>query len=166
MMAQTDRLGLPLLAAGQAQKELTHNEALGLIDMTVQLVVESADLDTPPDAPETGRCWIVATSAGGLWSGRAGQVGCWTANGWLFAQAKRGWSAWVVDRQHSMRFDDPDWVDEPARNDGYYVEGDRVVSFRQPAISGPSGGAVQDVEARTILNAMLAALRAHGLIDT
>jgi hypothetical protein len=165
-VAQTDRLALPLLAAGQAQKELTHNEALGLIDITVQLVAESADLVTPPGAPEAGQCWIVATGAGGAWSGKAGQVACWTENGWLFAQAKHGWAAWVVDRQHSLRFDDPDWADEPARNDGFYVAGDRVVGIRQPAISEPSGGAVQDVEARAILDAMLAALRAHGLIDT
>ncbi len=29
----TARLGLPLLATGQAQKETTHNEALALIDL-------------------------------------------------------------------------------------------------------------------------------------
>ena len=32
----TPRWALPLLAAGQAEKELTHNEALLLLDMAVQ----------------------------------------------------------------------------------------------------------------------------------
>ena len=35
----TSRLGLPTLAAAQAQKEMTHNEALTLLDVAVQPVV-------------------------------------------------------------------------------------------------------------------------------
>ena len=35
----TPRFGLPLLAPGQAAKELTHNEALSLLDLLVQPVV-------------------------------------------------------------------------------------------------------------------------------
>lgn len=64
-MAQTDRLALPLLAAGQAQKEITHNEALGQLDMLVQLIVVSADLSAPPASPAEGQCWIVASGGSG-----------------------------------------------------------------------------------------------------
>lgn len=35
-METTARLGLPLLAPGQAQKELFHNEALALVDAATQ----------------------------------------------------------------------------------------------------------------------------------
>ena len=35
----TARLTLPFLQSGQAQKELTHNEALTLLDIAVQPVV-------------------------------------------------------------------------------------------------------------------------------
>ena len=38
-MATTDRLRLPRLAAAQAQKEMTHNEALTLLDAAVQATV-------------------------------------------------------------------------------------------------------------------------------
>ena len=39
MTLQTDRFALPLLATAQAQKEMTHNEALALLDAVVQPVV-------------------------------------------------------------------------------------------------------------------------------
>jgi len=164
-MMQTDRLGLPLLAAGQAQKDITHNEALALIDLIAQAVVESADLSVPPATPEIGRCWVVAAGAGGHWAGREGAIAGWTAAGWLFVTPWSGWRAWARDRDHMIRFDGAAWVDEPGRKDGFYVGGQRVVAARQAAIAAPSGGATQDVQARDALIAILAALQAHGLID-
>jgi len=35
-LPSTPRLALPLLAVAQAQKEVTHNEALALLDLLVQ----------------------------------------------------------------------------------------------------------------------------------
>jgi hypothetical protein len=69
-MGFTERLGLPLLAAGQAQKELTHNEALSLLDVAVGRAAESAGLVTPPALPEPGQCWIVASGGTGHWEDR------------------------------------------------------------------------------------------------
>lgn len=164
-MIETDRLRLPLLAAGQAQKEITHNEALGLIDMIVQAVVESADLATPPVAPEAGQCWAVAMGADGAWAGRDGALAGWTAAGWLFLAPETGWRAWARDRGHMIRFDGTAWGDEPVRSDGIYIGGIRVIGARQGAIAAPSGGLTQDAEARSAIAAILAALGAHGLID-
>ena len=164
-LIQTNRLGLPLLAAGQAQKEVTHNEALLLLDLLGQSVVESADLAAPPGSPTPGQCWIVAPSASGAWSGKDGALAGWTDSGWRFASAAPGWRAWVLDRVQTMRFDGVGWIDEAVRSDGYFVAGERVLSVRQGAIAGPGGGAVIDVQARAAIAAMLTALRAHGLID-
>ncbi len=41
-------LGLPYLQPSQAQKHVTHNEALQVLDVVTQLVVEAFDADTPP----------------------------------------------------------------------------------------------------------------------
>jgi hypothetical protein len=49
---------------------------------------------------------------------------------------------------------------------GYKVNSVQVVTSQQPAIPDASGGATVDTEARTAINALLAALRIHGLIDT
>ena len=65
------RLGLPLLAPGQAQKELWHNEALALLDIAVQAVVEEVGRDAPPGAPQPGQCWIVGAAPTGDWTGHA-----------------------------------------------------------------------------------------------
>ena len=165
-MAQTDRLSLPLLAAGQAQKELTHNEALLLIDVAVQPVVESADIFSPPATPDPGRCWVIAGPATGAWAGHENAIAAWTAGGWLFALPQNGWRAWAIDRGNMIRFDGVDWLDEPSRAGGYHIGGERVVGSRQPAIATPSGGMTQDTEARGAIASMLLAMRAHGLIAT
>lgn len=62
---RTDRLGLPWLMAGQAQKELTHNEAMALLDIATCPSVESADVAVPPSGAMPGQCWIVAAGASG-----------------------------------------------------------------------------------------------------
>lgn len=164
-MMQTDRLGLPLLAAGQSQKEITHNEALALIDLVTQTVVESADVAMPPPHPEIGQCWAIAEGAHGVWTDREGAIAGWTSAGWLFLSPAAGWRAWVRDRNHMIRFDGTAWTDEAVRGDGIYIDGLRVLSARQSAIAAPSGGPVQDLEARDAVVAILSALRTHGLID-
>lgn len=47
-MVQTPRLGLALLAAAQAQKHVTHNDALASLDGLVQASVLASDVATPP----------------------------------------------------------------------------------------------------------------------
>lgn len=165
-LTQTDRIGLPLLAAGQAQKELAHNEALLLLDMVSQPVAESADLAIPPESPSAGQCWIVASPATGAWESRETTLAGWTENGWRFASPDRGWRAWVIDRGHGMRFDGSAWTDDETRPDGYFVAGEQVLAGRQGAIADPAGGTVADSEARAAILGILAALRSHGLIAT
>lgn len=48
----------------------------------------------------------------------------------------------------------------------YNVNGTQVVTARQGAITDPTGGAIDDAEARTAISAILSALRTHGLIST
>jgi len=68
VMSETARWDLPLLFAGQAQKEVFHNEALVRMDMLMHARAESADLAEPPEMPDVGQCWIVANGAVGAWS--------------------------------------------------------------------------------------------------
>ncbi len=165
-MTTTDRLGLPLLAAGQAQKEISHNEALALLDLLVCANVESLDLDAPPASPAAGQCWIVAAGASGAWAGQQGAIAAWSGGGWQFLPPKEGHIAWAVDRDSMVRFDGSYWQELPARGDGFYVAGERVAGARQGAIADPAGGSTQDNEARSAIYAILAAMRTHGLIDS
>lgn len=157
---------LPLLFAGQAHKDLFHNEALVRIDTLLHPVVESADLNVPPSAPSIGVCWIVAAGGTGEWAGRDDAIACWTEGGWRFVAPRHGLTALVADRGHAMWYDGTGWQDAAVRADGIHVAGDRVVAGRQGSISGPTGGSIVDVEAREAVDRILSALRAHGLIST
>ena len=51
---------LPFILAAQAQKHVTHNEAIRLLDAIVQLSVLDRDLTVPPASPVDGDRYIVA----------------------------------------------------------------------------------------------------------
>jgi len=94
-MAETANLDLPLLAAGQAGKHITVNEALTRIDQLVMLGVISRTLATPPASPTEGDRYIVPTGATGSWSGRTAQVAVVVNGGWDFIAPRNGWRAFV-----------------------------------------------------------------------
>ena len=76
-MAETTHLLLPYLLAAQAQKHVTVNEALRLLDGLVQLAVLDRHLTAPPASPADGDRYIVASGATGAWSGWDLNVAYW-----------------------------------------------------------------------------------------
>lgn len=160
----TSRWDLPLLHAGQAQKEIFHNEALARIDILLHGAVESADISAVPASPVAGTCWIVADGADGDWAGRDAMVACWTEGGWRFVAPEIGLAVHVVDRGHAMIYDGSGWVNGAVRGDGVYISGQRVVGARAAAIADPTGGSTVDSHARDAVSAILMTLREHGLI--
>lgn len=96
-MADTANLELPLLAAGQAQKHITVNEALSKLDWLVQLSLKSRTLATPPGGPAEGDRYAVATGATGVWAGQAQKIAIFLNGGWEFVQPLTGWRAFVED---------------------------------------------------------------------
>ncbi|EXS67914.1 DUF2793 domain-containing protein [Sphingobium sp. Ant17] len=165
-MDVTPRWALPLLFAGQAQKEMFHNEALVRIDALVHGIAQSADLVSPPSSPGVGQCWIVAEGAEGDWDGKDGSVALWTDGGWRFIAAQAGLRLLVADRDHALQHDGREWRGGAERADGLYVDELKVVGTRQPGITAPTGGVTIDSEARISIATMLTALRAHGLIHS
>lgn len=95
-MSQSARLALPYLLPSQAQKHVTHNEALERLDLLVQLAVEGLAAEAPPPAPEEGEVWALAPSPTGAWSGHGGDIAIWTAGAWFFATPQEGWH--IVDK--------------------------------------------------------------------
>lgn len=165
-MDGTARWALPLLFAGQPQKEITHNEALVLIDALLHGQVESADLSSPPTGAAVGQCWIVADGATGEWAGTSGAIALWTQGGWRFVPPRAGLCVAVADRDHRLCHDGTEWRAGAIRQDGVYLNEDKVVGVQMAAIAGPTGGGVIDAEARSTVADILAALRGHGLIAT
>ena len=123
----TPILSLPLLLPSQAQKHVTHNEALRQLDVAVQLAVLDRSRTTPPVSPSEGDCHIVAASASGLWAGKSGQIAAWWDGIWFFLVPLQGWSAWVIDESRAVVFRGGIWADSSdlaARFDRLGVNGD------------------------------------------
>jgi hypothetical protein len=94
MWDSSARLAMPYMQQGQAQKHVTHNEALELLDILVQLTVEAFDADEPPAAPQDGQVWALGPAPVAAWSGQSpGTLAAWANGGWLFIQPKAGWRA-------------------------------------------------------------------------
>lgn len=141
----TPRFALPLLAMAQAQKEVTHNEALTLLDALTHMAVEDGPWNDPPTAPLEGQCWLVGAAPTGVWAGEAGAVAIWSAGGWRFAPPRAGMRA--------VRLTDDAWL---RCNGGGWVE---------PAtIAAPAGGITVDSEARSAIMALILHLGAQGLL--
>ncbi|GHA22297.1 hypothetical protein GCM10007989_17100 [Devosia pacifica] len=109
-MDSTYRLDLPILAAQQAQKHITHNEALLRLDALVQPVVRDRDRTTPPAAPVLGDAHIVGDSASGGWAGHDREIAMWQAGAWAFLDPAEGWQAYCATSQQWLVFQDGDWV--------------------------------------------------------
>ena len=88
---------LPYILAAQAQKHVTHNEALRLLDAVVQLSVLDRDRTAPPASPADGDRYIVASSATGLWAGWDLNVTTWVDGVWMRLVPRPGWLAWIAD---------------------------------------------------------------------
>lgn len=109
-MTDTPRLSLPVIEAAQAQKHVTHNEALALLDTLVQLTVESRALATPPGSPADGAAYIPASGAAGAWSGWDGEIAVYD-DGWSHILPVPGLKAWVRDERLTVTYEDGIWRD-------------------------------------------------------
>ncbi|MBB5755278.1 DUF2793 domain-containing protein [Prosthecomicrobium pneumaticum] len=95
-MADTLHLALPYLAAAQAQKHVTLNEALRRLDAIVQLAVDGTDATVPPETPAEGSRLIVGPGATGLFAGQDGAIAHFVDGAWMLLPPEPGWVA--VDR--------------------------------------------------------------------
>ncbi|MCG8507085.1 MAG: DUF2793 domain-containing protein [Sphingomonadales bacterium] len=160
------RLAVPYILAAQSQKEVTHNDGLNVLDALVQAVVEDRDLTAPPGAPAEGQVWIVAAAATGDWAGHDGELAQFIGGAWKFHTPFEGLIAWLADEDVFARYDGAVWVAGVVAATQIDIGGQKVVGGQEAAIADASGGATVDAEARTAINAVLAALRNHGLIAT
>jgi hypothetical protein len=152
-MAPTPNLSLPFIEAGQAQKHVTHNEALRLLDSLVQLAVVSVSVN-PPGSPANGERHIVGNAASGSFAGHENEVAAFQDGGWVFLLPQPGWRTWLIDDAKFLVWTGSAWTEISSGGGG--GSGDVV---------GPQGGVADGDIAVFAGTTGKAVHKARGAID-
>jgi hypothetical protein len=112
MADTTAKLSMPFILPSQAQKHVTHNEALLRLDALVHLTI-AAEQAAPPALPAEGTCYLVTASPTGAWAGRQGRIAAFQDGAWAFIQPRIGWRAWFAALSKLKVFSSPGWQDIP-----------------------------------------------------
>lgn len=109
----TGRLLLPYILQSQSQKEVTHNDALNILDVLIQAIVQDVGLNTPPGSTTVGQCWVVGSSPTGAWAGKASQIAqALDGGGWFFVAPFKRLKLWNETTDEYVMFDGTNWVSE------------------------------------------------------
>ena len=101
-------LKLPYLAPAQAQKHVTHNEALRQLDAVVQLSV-LAITDELPAEPQNGECYILGSDLQNGLAGKTHHIAAFQDGAWAFLVPNIGWRSYVQDAAELHVFDGTAW---------------------------------------------------------
>lgn len=143
---ETARFEIPLLATGQAHKELFHNEALARIDFLLHPIAQAIETDPTSIVPAVGQAWLIGSGATNEWLGHDEKIAGWTGNGWLYIAPLALMRVYI----------------ESTGSIAVYRGGWELTG----AIDGPSAGAVIDTEARSAIDSILEALQAQGIVQS
>ena len=110
-MTDTPNLGLPFIEGSQAQKHVTHNEALRILDAAIQVAVLDLTRTSPPSSPAEGERHAVAVGATGVWAGHGNAIATWQDGAWAFLVPRTGWCIWSVADDVMFVFDGTHWRD-------------------------------------------------------
>ncbi|WIY52467.1 DUF2793 domain-containing protein [Devosia sp. YIM 151766] len=120
-MSDSANLLLPYISASQAQKHVTHNESIRLLDGMVQLAVKDRDLAEPPGSPSDGDRYLVASGGSGAWMGWDWNIAYRADGVWMKLHPRPGWLCWVIDEDLLLAFDGSAWA--PVTSGGGGSEG-------------------------------------------
>lgn len=105
----TARLKLPFILQAQAQKEVTHNQALNILDVLVNTVALSIT-DTPPEIPNEGDIYIVGANEGGIFDGNANNLAQFSEGSWSFYEPVEYMEVMVIEENKKFTFVDNQWL--------------------------------------------------------
>ena len=109
-MDLTPNLALPYIAAAQAQKHVTHNDAVRMLDALLQIGVASRVIITPPASPANGARYIVPAAALGSWVGWAGRIAAFQDGAWSSFIPQEGFIAWIADEHAAAVYTAGSWA--------------------------------------------------------
>ena len=105
----TPKLSLPYLLPSQAQKHVTVNETLAVVDALLMGAINSASLSAPPPELSAGDAFLIASEPAGDWQTQSGKLAVWADDAWMFYQPKPGWRLWNIEEERLIVFDGSEW---------------------------------------------------------
>lgn len=135
----TPRIGLPEILPNQAQKHITHNDALVILDALVQGSVISRTLTTPPGSPTDGDAYVVAATATGAWAGKENDLAVYEAAAWSFYTPLTGYLMYCAADGEHITFDGSSWLSFTdalpfLASSGGTITGDLVMEDGSPSL--------------------------------
>lgn len=100
---------LPYILPSQAQKHVTHNEAIRRLDALVQIRVTNMEQTAPPAGPSEGAAVIVGDGATGDFAGRDRNVATFEDGAWAFVAPRPGLIAFVESDGAFVGCDGTNW---------------------------------------------------------
>lgn len=108
-MSYTPNLSLPLLVQNQSGKEVTHNEALVIIDTLLNNGIVNSDQNTPPVAPSTGDTYIVGLTPTNDFITHENELAFYN-NGWRFLTPNEGLTIWNNSEDKLYTYNGSSWI--------------------------------------------------------
>ena len=109
-MDETSLLKLPYIMPAQAQKHVTHNEALRMLDAMLHIRVEDSGRDEPPNSPAEGQRHLLGNAPAGAFAGQAGAIAAFQDGAWAFYRPRAGWVVWDAGQDALAVFDGEGWI--------------------------------------------------------
>lgn len=106
---QSQHLRLAYLAAEQAQKHVTVNESLRMLDALVQASVRAGNVTAPPANPDEGARYLLGAEPQGVWAEHGGKLAAWQDGAWAFFAPQPGWRVWDEQAAALMIYDGAHW---------------------------------------------------------
>src|SRR5690606_22462274 len=91
----TPRPLLPFIMPSQAQKHVTHNEAIARLDQLTHPAVTTRTVTVPPADAAVDTAFLVPASASGAWLGHEGEIAMAAGADWQFLGPFAGLSLYV-----------------------------------------------------------------------
>ncbi|MGI9350753.1 MAG: DUF2793 domain-containing protein [Rhizobiaceae bacterium] len=105
----THHLELPYIMPSQAQKHVTHNEALRMLDAIVQLSVLAVGTNDAPLSPADGERYVIGDTPVSPWDEKSNQIAAFIDGAWMYFQPVEGWLTWNQANSEMLVYSGETW---------------------------------------------------------
>ena len=107
----SSRFGLPYIMPGQAQKHVTHNEAIRALDALLHISVQARNIGSPPEAPSEGESYLIGSAPIGEFADKADYIARFIEGAWMYYAPVQGLIVNVENEALCVIWRGDDWAE-------------------------------------------------------